>query len=135
MGNFKNMPNWAKELVGLLISGVVIFLAMCFVANDVRDSNKTISRDEILKSYGVSEIGIIDNSRSNKKENLKPPSKTDSEHQLKMSAGPVEVAIAASPLDKLKILDIFILVVIWPVGVFFNNIAGKLVRRVYNRFF
>jgi len=111
MYEWKNVARWQKELLGLLITGVVLILLLSVI----------LAHLQIHKQQEqANQSNLVINGQA-----------TDQIKQVDM-LNPVDAAAAVSPfVEKLSWYDILILVFLWPIGMMFNKFAKAFSHHIY----
>lgn len=126
MCEWKNSPNWFKELVGLLLSGILLFTLLSIVLCHLKVPDKVnVDDGQILSMPSTINTPSI----SLNVQHIQTPKE---ESNAVAYFDPADAATMLGPyLEKLGWIDILILVFIWPIGMVFVRFSKSFSKRVY----
>lgn len=150
--------NWERDLPGILISGAFIFLFLAIIATHLQIKKPIITTTSTITYAPIKiEGGLLTNQISttlattsslatNDRQNNKllcdsqnplhfqlfdiSSCKVSIQHQM----APLVSDIAGEYLDKLGLDDIFLLILIWPLGIYFNMALHDLCKKLRKKF-
>lgn len=134
MCSWNDISLWKRQFCGLLFSGLLIFICLCVVAYDLQISKPTVTTVE-KRTFDPIKIpnGILTYSTTTatvKMLDLKKPPTVDNPSKEVMN---ITQEIAATYLEKLGWFDILLLLIIWPIWIFFSRVSRNLTIEICNR--
>jgi hypothetical protein len=120
----KGTSSWIKGLLSLLISGGFMFLLLSIVVFDLKSANTVNSKVGVapppITNINESQLSVFTEAAHYKKIKM----------FAEISPGDMAALMDEKLVDRLGLLDIFILVFIWPVGLVFGSFSRIIARDV-----